>query len=306
MNSKANRLLFPGLIFAALTCPSNTGAQRPPTGEPNQQQLSKLAEKVCSQLPNVALLPFKDRFSGDDVHDTLIMLGEYAVPCLVDRISDETWMPDPRQAPTAPEVRAGDIAFFILNELGVDFDIVLPMLDKEKWDGVGIYAYFAWANRPGNRKRLQEAVREWLRNHPDCCRSSLPLRSDSPLQPRFQLNLPELSQFQKKLAQLQPGMDAASIMQTLGRPDSTLGDEPLKSVGLGMVARAEGSAAMYFVERWSAANNERDFLRDRYVILFFTARGELVRMFSNVEGVPPLFPANRKEWFRVAWPHLEP
>jgi hypothetical protein len=305
MLSKAQRLLFPCLIIVALAYPSGTGAQGPPPGQPNQQQLSKLADRMCGQLPNLALLPFKDdRFSGDDVHDTLVMLGARAVPCLGDRITDETWMPDPRQAPIA-DVRAGDIAFFILNELGVDFDVVLPMLDKEKWDGVGIYAYFAWANQLGNRKRPQEAVRQWLRNHPDCCRREPSPSRDSRIQPRFRLSSPELSQLQQKLARLQPGMEQATIPKMLG-PADFMHDEKSPGFNLGMHMRKEASAAFYFVERWSEPRAARDFLCDRYVILFFSDQGKFIRMFSNVEEIPPIFPASKDVWFRLAWPDMEP
>jgi hypothetical protein len=299
------KLLFLCLITAVLAHPSGTNAQSAPPGPLNQQQLSKLADRMCSQLPNLALLPFKDeRFSGDDVHDTLVMLGEDAVPCLVDRISDETWMPDPRQAPVA-NVRAGDVAFFLLNRLGVDFDIVLPMLDKEEWNGVGIYAYFAWANQTGNRKRLQEAVREWLRNHPDCCRREPSPSHDSRIQPRFRLNSPQLAQLRDKLARLQPRMERTTILQMLG-PADFLHDEKSTGFNLGMHMRGEASAAFYFVERWSEPRAARDFLRDRYVILFFSEQGKLIRMFSNVEEIPPIFPTSKEVWFRLAWPEREP
>lgn len=300
------KLLFLCLILAILAHPSGTNAQSTPPAPLHQQQLAKLADRMCSQLPNLALLPFKDdRFSGDDVHDTLVMLGPLSIPCLVDRITDETWMPDPRQAPTAPDVRAGDIAFLILNRLGVDFDVVLPMLDKEKWEGAGIYAYFAWANQPGNRKRLQEAVRDWLRNHPDCCRSEPSPRRDSRIQPGFRLSSPELSQLQQKLARLQPGMDAEPILQALGPTDFTP-DKKSLCTSLGMAKRGEGSTALYFVERWSEPHAARDFLRDRYVILFFSEQGKFIRLFSNVEEIPPIFPASQEAWFRLAWPDMEP
>lgn len=288
------------LLLLILTKPLSTSAQESHPVQPDPQ-LSKLAGKMCSQLPNVALLPFKSELSGDDVHDTLVMLGPLAVPCLVDRITDDTWMPDPRQAPVAPDVRAGDIAFFILTRLGVDFDVVLPMLDKEQWEGVGIYAYFAWARRPGSRERLQQAVRDWLQSHPHCCQSALKIEQASTAQPVARLNRAELSQLQNRLAQLQPGVDDVSILETLGSPDLTRSGE----FDWGMSKRGEESAAVYFVERWSDSPKKCDHLRDRYVALFFTKQGKFVRMFSNVESIPPIFPADKDDWFRSAWPDGE-
>lgn len=273
---------------------------------PNPQHLSKLAEQMCSQLPNVALLPFKDtKLSGDDVHDTLVMLGAHAVPCLVDRIVDETWLPDPSQAPIAPDVRAGDIAFFILNELGVEFTLVLPLLDKEKWEGVGIYAYFEWANQPGNRKRLQQAVRDWLQLHPKCCGSNVPRGGNSLSRPEFRLSLPEFSRMRNELARLKPGEDATPTLKALGSPSLTIYEESPHGNDWGMAKRGEHSAAVYFVERWSNSPKGRDFLRDRYVILYFTKEGKFVRMFSNVEEIPPVFPTDKDFWFRLVWPELE-
>jgi hypothetical protein len=42
-------------------------------------------------------------------------------------------------------------------------------------------------------------------------------------------------------------------------------------------------------------------LRDRYVILLFSAEGGFTRMFSNVAAIPPIFPATRAVWERLEW-----
>ena len=44
----------------------------------------------------------------------------------------------------------------------------------------------------------------------------------------------------------------------------------------------ETLAYIYFTERWTDAIAQRDPLRDRYIIVFFSAEDKLTRMFSNV------------------------
>jgi hypothetical protein len=42
-------------------------------------------------------------------------------------------------------------------------------------------------------------------------------------------------------------------------------------------------------------------LRDRYAILHFSATGAVIRMFSNVAEIPPLFPPSQSTCYGVAW-----
>jgi hypothetical protein len=63
----------------------------------------------------------------------------------------------------------------------------------------------------------------------------------------------------------------------------------------------EKLAYIYFTERWTDEIARRNPLRDRYVIIFFSAEGKLTRIFSNVPGIDPVFPATEHSWERLMW-----
>jgi hypothetical protein len=63
----------------------------------------------------------------------------------------------------------------------------------------------------------------------------------------------------------------------------------------------ENLAYIYFTERWTDDIARRDPLRDRYVIVFFSAEGKLTHMFSNVADIPPIFPHRKSLWERLMW-----
>src|SRR5215813_4490889 len=79
--------------------PSRTKVRQLLTKGLSATEATRLAELMCRQLPNSAAFPGKGSLIGDDVHDTLVLLGNFALPCLIDRITDSTWMPDPRSDP---------------------------------------------------------------------------------------------------------------------------------------------------------------------------------------------------------------
>jgi|ERR1051326_3529240 hypothetical protein len=54
----------------------------------NAFESRELAELMCQQLPNAAAFPMKSFLSGDDVHDTLVLLNGFAQSCLVDHLTD--------------------------------------------------------------------------------------------------------------------------------------------------------------------------------------------------------------------------
>jgi hypothetical protein len=92
------RILFGLLLFLPLVATMSAQQAGRAALEPNQA--TKLAELMCRQLPNAATVleisrdqganvgPAKEPFVTDDVHDALVRLGPYAVPCLVDRLTD--------------------------------------------------------------------------------------------------------------------------------------------------------------------------------------------------------------------------
>ena len=262
-----------------------------------------LAQLMCQQLPNVRMIIYdqdkNDTFTGnDEVGYPLEALGEASVPCLIDRITDTTWMPDPRSEPLIGAMRVGDTAFWSLMILGVDWDIVYSMLDRKRFDEVGVGAYFEWIERPGHRRQLQSAVRGWVRAHPNCCSSKLRIEQDFRTEPEFRISSEQLAVLTRGLTGLKPGMSEVVLMRALGAPDLAFdADSPL---GFGMKV-GEQRGVTFFVDSWSGNKAKRDLLRDRYVTLFFNKHGKLTRAFSNVEGIPPVFPKGENEWQTLLW-----
>ena len=290
-----------------------TEAPEPPLTEIQRSALSglsaaaatDLAQSMCRQLPNSAAFPFKGSFIGDDVHDTLVLLGRFSVPCLIDRITDYTWMPDPREDPLWGDFRAGDAAFFILCDAGVHFDaVVVPMVNKKRWNEVGVYAYFEWINQGDHRRRLQQAVRSWLERHPLCCDGREGPSGNTEPAPAFKIAPEKFAALRQQLAGIRPGMDEKSVREMIGPPDFELDLERIGEII--SLNRREKSAVAYLVQAQSDLSREHAFqkrrcLQDRYLIVFFTEQGKLARVFSNVDQLPPIYPQNRKLWLTLMY-----
>jgi hypothetical protein len=100
----------------------------------------------------------------DEAYLGLMAAGEAAVPCLIEKISDTTPMPDPRMAPRYHGTVVGDVAIFMLVSItGIEFPELLPEAVKESYSVKGVYAYFDYVAKPAHRRNLQERWREWWR-----------------------------------------------------------------------------------------------------------------------------------------------
>src|SRR5215510_3465446 len=285
--------------------PSLTEIRKLRTKGLSAAEATKLAGLICRQLPNSAAFPGKGPLIGDDVHDTLVLLGNFALPCLIDRITDTTWMPDPRSDPLWGDFRAGDAAFFILCAAGVDFNsVAVPLLNPKDWKGIGVFAYFDWINKGNHRQRLQAAVRRWTEQNPSCCNGGLDLTTEQLASARFTMPPEKLSVLQQSVARLRPGMEEGLVRKSLSAPDFESSVKEIRDIII--LNRHEKSALVYLVEASSDVAQshrfrQRDFLRDRYVIVFFTEQGKFVRVFSNAPQVPPIFPANYRLWMRLMY-----
>jgi len=290
-------------------------------------QAAKLAELMCRQLPNVGTIddaiqiaapsdgrvPVADGVDNtadvtvlDDTYDALVRLGPYSLSCLVDRLTDTRWMPDPRSEPLV-----GDVAYMILGTKGVDD--VLPGLAYKKPAELTMGDYLSWPRVRDHRLQLQHAVRAWLREHPKCCATSPVISSTAPEKLVFRMPPAEETKFRTELSRLYPGMSPERVLKTLGKPDATDSDDekssspaPARSQSIGLLGfcasdHNENLAYIYFIERWTGEIGRRDPLRDRYVILYFSAKGKFLRMFSNVAEIPPILPPAMDEWYRLAW-----
>lgn len=295
------------------------------------QDAPEFAQLMCRQLPNVrtivsyhefappgTLVPQPDAndpansLDDDDTYDALVRLSTYALPCLVDRLTDTRWMPAPRTEPLLGAPVVGDVAYMILGDIGVPD--LLPGLAGKKPNELRMDDYFIWPTVGDHRRRLQNAVKAWLREHPDCCGTAPIALKAAPPHPRIRLAEDELARWRAQFARLRPGMTRGEVLSTVGQPDameSESNDHAQEAarpywqapglLGSTSPDHNEVQAAIYFVERWADEIARRDPLRDRYVILYFSADGKFTRMFSNVAGIPPLFPSTQASWQKLIW-----
>jgi hypothetical protein len=119
---------------------------------------------LCERLSEIRSVPMKGEGS-DDIYAGLRRLGEAAVPCLIDKITDATPMPDPRMAPKYSRTVVGDVAVFVLVRItATEFQVLLPTDVQENYRSRGVYAYFDYVAQRGHRADLQERWREWWRH----------------------------------------------------------------------------------------------------------------------------------------------
>ena len=120
------------------------------------------AQALCDRLAEIKEFPRGRGETGvDAVWDALIDAGESVVPCLIDKITDTTVMPDPRCPRFTEELKVGDTAYFILVDiLKIGFVELLPAKVQESYITQGVYAYHDYIERKGKRKELQSKLRE--------------------------------------------------------------------------------------------------------------------------------------------------
>lgn len=119
---------------------------------------------TCEQVRQIKTFPFKGEEGVDASYDSLIKAGDSLIPCLIDKITDTTPIPDPRQAPKFPDVKVGDVAYFVLVDIAkIDFIEFFPANVREAYKQEGVYAYFRFVEKQANRKKLQDNLRAWYR-----------------------------------------------------------------------------------------------------------------------------------------------
>jgi hypothetical protein len=121
---------------------------------------------TCKRLPEVKEIPFKGEPVNDEAYIDIVGRGKAAIPCLIEEITNTTMMKDPRSAPTYPDFRIGDLAFFLLVDITkTPFEQMLPDSVKSRMKNEGVYAYFEYVGRPNNRKALQAKWKAWWAKH---------------------------------------------------------------------------------------------------------------------------------------------
>ena len=122
----------------------------------------------CARLHEIRSIPLSEGWPEiDPAYLTISANREAARTCLLDRIGDATPMRDPRSEPTKVDVFAvGDLAFFLLVDFKMlPFEQLLPPEVRRQLPERGVFAYFEWVGKPGNRGRLQRVARDWSKIH---------------------------------------------------------------------------------------------------------------------------------------------
>jgi hypothetical protein len=282
-------------------------------------EAKSLTELICGQLPNIGTIletvrievpeptsaPPQERTVTDDVYDALLELGPYSLNCLTDKLLDSRWMPDPRSEPLLGAPVVGDVAYMILADKGVPD--LLPQLAHKQPNELRMDDYFMWPSIGDHRQRLQNAVRQWLIKHPDCCGAAPVLDSTAPSTLKLRMSRTELEKARSQFSRFRLGMSPEEVLTLMPTPDAIdRGSESdafhWETALLGLCANdhSENLAYIYFIERWTDEIARRDPLRDRYVIVFFSDEGKLTRMFSNVAAISPILPPRTYQH----WLHL--
>lgn len=143
------------------------------TPQPTQVADSRLqnesAASLCNRLHKIKKLPYRDPNDTDPMYEALIAKGKEAMPCLIEKITDDTSMPDPRESPPWRHYKVGDTAVFILLDIATkDEDLLPEMLPpkyKKEWETNGVYAYFNYVSESKNRKELQKWWQTWMKEN---------------------------------------------------------------------------------------------------------------------------------------------
>ena len=144
--------------------PESTPKQEPANLAAHANLQNAQPSELCNHLADIRKLPYRDPSDTDPIYEALIAKGEQTYTCLIDKITDTTEMPDPREAPPWQHYVVGDTAVFILvRSIGGKDDLareqllidMLPFKYRDEWETNGIYAYFNYVSDPKNRRELQ-------------------------------------------------------------------------------------------------------------------------------------------------------
>ncbi len=127
-------------------------------------------------------------------------------------------MPDPREEPLLGAPVVGDVAYTILADKGVPD--LLPKLAHKKPNELRMDDYFKWPSVGDHRQLLQNAIRKWLIDHPDCCGRIPVVRSTEPATWKFQMSEFDIVEAQGKFSRLRLGMNPEQVLKIAGNPDA--------------------------------------------------------------------------------------
>jgi hypothetical protein len=116
---------------------------------------------LCSRVSEIKSLSSKVP-PNDPAHIAILEAGEAVLPCLIKKFADSTPMEDPRGVPGPTDTRVGDVAYFVIVDIGkLDFIELLPIKVQKEYETEGYFAYHWFVSKRKNRLELQTKLREW-------------------------------------------------------------------------------------------------------------------------------------------------
>ena len=91
-------------LMVSVACDSSGKAHTVASGSTSAAPIAQVQQltdddvrNLCNRVAEIKVLPMKDEKGIDATVDSFMTAGVRAVPCLIDKVTDETPMADPRQ-----------------------------------------------------------------------------------------------------------------------------------------------------------------------------------------------------------------
>jgi hypothetical protein len=165
-------IIFVLTLFTAAACNSTTQSsitdkQTPVVDKlPSQTPVAVKSPVVdpnalCSRVSEIKHLASRTE-PDDPAHIAILEADETVLPCLIKKVADSTPMKDPRGIPGPTDTRVGDVAYFLIVDIGkLDFIELLPAEVQKEYETEGVYAYHWFVSKRKNRLQLQSKLKEW-------------------------------------------------------------------------------------------------------------------------------------------------
>lgn len=124
---------------------------------------NKLDDESCVELIlGITHIPFKDSISvPGKYYEVLDAREDKSIRlCLLNNITNETLMPDPRQVPgRQTNNRIGDVSVYMLWRMyDLSHEDILPQRLWSRWDHMGVFVYHEYIREDGAREALQKRL----------------------------------------------------------------------------------------------------------------------------------------------------
>lgn len=147
-----------------------------PTPTPENTSLAdKTPQYLCDHLADLKEMAWDpSEYSGDAVYDALKRKGYYAMPYLVEKITDTRPAENPTGAPfwAGLTYRVGDTAVLMMMDINDMYwpRGMLPKKYERMFKDEGMFSYYFYVDEdPNARRQVQRWWRNWLKTcHPEC------------------------------------------------------------------------------------------------------------------------------------------